>query len=137
MSKQSTNDKTILSLKKQIEEKKKALKTSEKFIPVTNCSVEIGDTRYNIHTLQITEVINLLVLLNTYKLSAEDLGMLEEFKISGYTVTEWITDLQTKRMILTRKAEENKLRAMEEKLHNLLSNEKKIELEIEEIASSL
>ena len=48
--------------------------------------------------------------------------MLEEFKISGYTVTEWITDLQTKRMILTRKAEENKLNNVKTILRDFIAN---------------
>jgi len=48
-----------------------------------------------------------------------------------------LTDIKAKLDFVSRKEEENKRKAMEAKLHQLLSNEKKIELEIDEIIKSL
>lgn len=131
------NDTVILTLKKQIEEKKNALKTTERFSPVTNCSIELDGMRYNIQVLDKEQLISMLVRLNSYRLSAVDLGVLSEYKISGFTLDNWLKDLNAKLMNVNRKVEENRLKVMEDRLHNLLSNEKKIELEIDEIASSI
>ncbi|MFB5758955.1 hypothetical protein [Paenibacillus medicaginis] len=133
----NNNDQKILELKKQIEEKKKRLKKSQKFIPITNCSIEIDSVRYNIQVLSREQIISMLVKLNAYAASAKDLGLLDEYMISGYGVQEWIDDLQSKLDFMSRKEEEQKLRAMETKLDKLLSDEKKVELEINEIESLL
>ena len=47
-----TNDELILQLKKQIEDKKKALRATEKFTPITNCSIELDGVRQNIQVLK-------------------------------------------------------------------------------------
>lgn len=137
MAKQNLNDKAILTLKKQIEEKKSALKTSERFSPVTNCSIEVDGNRLNIQVLSKEQLVNLLVKLNAYKMSATELGLLNEFIISGFSVTDWMKDLQSRLMNVNRTVELDKLKSLENRLHTLLSNDKKIELEIEEIASSI
>lgn len=49
----------------------------------------------------------------------------------------WMTDLQARLAYVDKKIEADKLRKMEEKLHRLLSVDKKVELEIEDIKSSL
>ena len=70
-------------------------------------------------------------------MSAEQLEVLDECNISGYNVSDWITDIKSKLEIVSYKAEENKLKVMETKLHELLSNEKKTELAIDEIEGML
>lgn len=131
------NDEKIMILKKQIEEKKEKLKKAEKFSPITNCSLEVDGVRHNINVLQKEQIVTLLVKLNTYAMSAKDLGILSDYNISGFNVEDWLTDLKAKLDNLSRKEEEMKLKAMEGKLHQLLSNDKKVELEIEEIESLL
>jgi hypothetical protein len=137
MTKQNVNDKTILVLKKQIEDKKSALKTSERFTPVTNCSLELDGNRVNIQVLSKEQIINFLVRLNAYRLAAKDLDLLGDYTICGYSVDDWMKDLKSRLMNVNRTAELDKLKSLENRLHTLLSNEKKIELEIEEIASSI
>jgi len=131
------NDKKIMELKKQITEKKTKLEGINRFVPITNCSIELDGQRYNLNTLQKEQLIPLMVRLNCYMLSAKDLGMLDDYKISGYKVGEWIIDIRTKLDILSRKDEEIKLKVMEAKLDKLLSDEKKTELELDEIADML
>jgi len=133
--KTETNDLKIMELKKQIEEKKIKLGKSQKFSPITNCSIEIDGERSNLQVLTKDKLILLMVKLNSYAISAKDLGV--EYIVSGYVVTDWITDIKSKLDFVSRKEEENKLKFMESKLHELLSNEKKVELEIDEIASFL
>jgi len=130
-----TNDSKIMELKKQIEDKKIKLGKSQKFTPVTNCSIEVDGIRVNIQVLTKDQLITLLVKLNSYAISAKDLEIY--FSVSGYDVSDWITDIKSKLDFVSRKEEENKLKIMESKLHQLLSNEKKVELEIDEIMKSL
>lgn len=131
----NVNDQKIMELKKQIEEKKNKIKKSQKFTPITNCSIEVDGQRYNLQVLTKEQLITLAVKLNSYAMSAKDLEL--DFSISGFEINDWITDVKAKLDFVSRKEEENKLKVMETKLHQLLSNEKKVELEIEEIMSSL
>ncbi|MNW54908.1 hypothetical protein D3C74_325330 [compost metagenome] len=131
------NDQKILKLKEQIEEKKKLVGKSKKFSPVTNCSIELDGVRHNLQVLTKEQLIQMLVKLNAYAASAKDLGYIDEYNISGYNVAEWIEDLKAKLDFINRRNEEQKLKAMETKLDKLLSDEKKVELEIGEIESLL
>ena len=131
------NDSKIMTLKAQILEKRDKLDKSRKFIPVTNCSIEVNGIRSNIQVLIKEQLILLLVKLNSYKISAKELSLLEEFMISGYKVEDWITDIKSRLEVVSRKDEERNLKIMEDRLSKLLSNEKKVELEIDEIANIL
>lgn len=131
------NDELILQLKKQIDEKKKSLKATERFQPITNCSIELDGIRSNIQVLTKEQLISLLVKLNSYRKSADELGMLNEYSIGGYSVDDWISDVKSKYLNLNRKEEQENLRQKELRLTQLLSGEKKVELELEEIANSL
>lgn len=133
----NNNDQKILELKKQIEEKKRKISKAQKFTPVTNCSIELDGTRYNIQVLAKDQIVALMVKLNAYAIAAKELELLNEYNISGYNVIDWINDLKAKLDFVCRKEEENKLKAMEAKLDRLLSDDKKVELEINEIESLL
>lgn len=133
----NVNDSKIMTLKAQIEEKRKKLDEIERFIPITNCSIEFNDNRYNLNVLQKEQLISLLVKLNYHRLSAQDLGLLDEYIISGYKLEDWITDIKGKLSVVSRKDEERKLKVLENKLDKMLSDDKKIELELDQIASIL
>lgn len=133
----NTNDQRILKLKEQIAEKKNSLNKSLRFSPITNCSIEVDGIRHNIQVLNREDLINLMVKLNSYMISAKELDMLDEYLISGYKVEDWITDIKSRIEILSSKDEERKLKIMEDKLLKLLSDGKKVELEIDEIESIL
>ena len=132
-----SNDTKILQLKKQIEEKKAALAKTERFTPITNCFLVFAGTEVNIQTLNKEQLLQILVQLNSLRLSAIDLDVLADYVISRYSVTDWMGDVKARLMNLNRQAELARLKVMEDKLHNLLSGDKKTELEIEEIANSL
>jgi len=135
--KQMTNDDKIMLLKSQIAEKKKGLKTKKKFSPLTNCSIELDGVRLNLQVLNREGLTHLLVKLNSYLLSAVDLGLDEEYVISGYLIDQWITDIKLKLEILKYEEEDRKLKVLESKLHVLLSSEKQVSLAIEEIESMI
>lgn len=131
------NDSKIMNLKVLIEEKKKVLKKSKQFSPITNCSIELDGTRYNIHVLSKEKLITLAVKLQSYMTAAKELELLDVYIISGYRVEEWISDIKSKLDVLIQREEEKKLKFMENKLNKLLSEDKKTELELSEIENIL
>lgn len=132
----SKNDDRILVLKKQIEEKKKELGKQPRFSPVTTCMFNYDGNRVNIHTLTSVKDINtMLVYFNIYAMSAENLGInCEDVCIDGYSVTDWMEDLNTKKAVVEYNEKKSQLNALEKKLDKLLSDDKKTELEIDAIA---
>lgn len=93
--------------------------------------------RINIQTLTKEQLISLLVKLNSYAVSAIELELLDQYVISGYNIADWIGDLKSKLEFINSKDEEQKLKMMESKLDKLLSDDKKVELELNEIANML
>ncbi len=132
----SKNDDRILELKEKIEEKKQELSgKNTRFVPVTNCIIELDGMTNNLHTCDSDKLALLLVKLNLYKKEAENLDI--DFVISGYSIDDWITDIKNKFDIIKTKAEIYNLKTMESKLDELLSEDKKTELEIDDIAALL
>lgn len=133
----SKNDDRILELKKQIDEKKKLLvDKNTRFVPETNCVLVMNKNSTNLNVCSDEELKLLLISLNAYLISAKELGM-DDFEISGYSVTSWIKDIKNKLEISNVKKQQSDLKAMEQKLDKLLSDDKKTELELDDIAALL
>lgn len=129
------NDERVLQLKEIIDKKKLELKGVKKFTPMTNCVLDLEGQKYNLNVLQLNDLQMLLVRLNMYLMSAKDLGI--NLEISGYNIAEWLTDIKCKIEIFEYKKKETDLKALETKLDKMLSDEKKTELELDEIAALL
>lgn len=133
----SKNDDRILELKKQIDAKKKSISERKiRFSPETNCILNMDGMTININVCSDDVLLLLLIRLNSYLMSAVDLGM-NDFEISGYSVTAWINDIKSKLDVSGLMKEEYDLKRMESRLNKLLSDDKKTELEIDEIAALL
>ena len=133
----SKNDDRILELKKQIEAKKKSISEKKiRFIPETNCVLNMDGMTINLNVCSDDALLLLLIRLNSYLMSAKDLNM-TDFEISGYNITDWIKDIKNKLEVYALRKEETNLKKLEKKLDMLLSEDKKTELEIDEIASLL
>lgn len=132
-----SNDTRILELKKKIEEKKEKVGKTVKFSPVTNCSLELHGIRYNIHAMTKEQLISVMSMLQSYAMASKTLNVNEAFTIGGYHVSDWIEDLKSKYEFVSRTDELKSLKVMEEKLVKLLSEGKKVELELDDIASLL
>ena len=110
------NDDRILELKKQVEDKKKEIASKKtRFAPMTNCILEMDGLTLNLNVLSESALFFLMVRLNSYRMSAADLG-LDKFEISGYDLNDWITDVKARLEVIATKREENNLKAMETKL---------------------
>lgn len=133
----NNNDLKVLELKRQIEKKREVMGEYKKFSPKTTCILELDGIKYNIHTLLKDQVIHLLIKLYAYKNIAEKLSLEEEYYLCGFNINDWIYDANGKLIDINYKNEIKKLSAMEQKLDKLLSDEKKVELELEDIANFL
>ncbi len=131
----SKNDERVLQLKEIISKKKEELKSFKRFAPLTNCVLDLEGQKYNLNVLQLNDLQLLLVRLNMYLISAKDLNI--ELEIAGYNISDWITDIKSKIEILEFKKKESELKTLELKLDRMLSDEKRTELELDEIALSL
>lgn len=128
------NDERVLQLKRLIETKRSELST-QRFIPITNCVLDMEDKKYNLNVLQESELRFLMIKLKAYAMAAEKLK--EEFVISGYDVNAWLADISGKLAVITDKKKRDELKTLETKLDKMLSDEKKTELELDEIAALL
>jgi uncharacterized Ntn-hydrolase superfamily protein len=135
----SKNDKRILDLQKKIDEKEKILEAAKKrFAPTTNCLLQMDGKSYNLHALSGEEVTLMLVRIHALVMAAKDMKLdPAEVKISGFTLNDWKADLEAKRASGNIAKETAALKAMKDKLHQLLSTDKKVELEIDDIEKSL
>lgn len=62
---------------------------------------------------------------------------IEDYKLDGFSLNDWMTDINNKLSIKNRKSEEEKLKKLESKLESMLSEDKKIELELNEISKMI
>jgi hypothetical protein len=133
------NDDRILLMRKQIAEKKEKIGKIGRFVAVTNLVLNLDGVTYNLNVLgsDKEKLQHLLIKVNSYFISAISLKLNDEALYSGYTLKEWMTDIQGKLEFLSKKEEEKKLAVMEAKLSKMLSDEKQIELELDEMASFL
>lgn len=133
----SKNDDRILELKKQIEIKKQDLsKRKARFVPETNCILDLDGNKYNLNVMNAGDLTFLIIKLNMFTMSADSLKLPHPI-ISGYTTDLWISDIRNKLDALNTKKEELELKQMEAKLDKMLSEDKKTELELDEIAALL
>ena len=130
------NDERIIELKAQIKKKKEEMaKNKSRFIPETNCLLVLDKVTYNLH---VENLPLLLLKLNMMAMSAKNLGMdISEIEISGYSLAQWITDIKNNMEVQVWKQEKRKLDVLEKQLTTLLSDDKKTELEIDNIAALL
>lgn len=132
-----TNDERILELRKQINEKEKEVGRVMPFSPITNCNLELDGMRYNLHAMTKEQLVSTMVKLQSYLISAKTLDVSDELTFSGYHVSNWIEDMQSKFLNFKKADELKKLKVMKNKLDELLSDGKRTELELDDIALML
>jgi hypothetical protein len=133
------NDDRILQLKQKVQEKKDELAgKAVKFAPVTTMSLELDGVRHNLHVVDGSTLVLLACKLQSIKTSAVELEFpLEAVMLSGFPIDAWLTDIKARLNAIQIKAKQAELNQLESKLKTLLSNDKKTELELDEIAAML
>lgn len=131
------NDQVILNLKKEIETKKKHLAKIEKFNPVTHCNLEMEGIRVNIHVATKQQLMYYIAKIKSLDMAFTEVFPDETLTIAGYSATEWLSDLTAKFNHLSVSLEKERLQKLELQLHNLLSVDTKVELEIENLKAQI
>ncbi|MGL5327678.1 MAG: hypothetical protein ACRDD7_00325 [Peptostreptococcaceae bacterium] len=132
----SVNDNKILKLKEEIKKKKEEISKTKTLKYVTNGVITVDGEVYNLNVKPTNDLLLLLSKLAAYKNSIVEFD-LGELIVGGYTISEWIEDIVARIKFNKVKEEETKLKSMEQLLDRRLSEEKKIEIELDEIANML
>lgn len=130
------NDDAIMQLKARVNKKREELSAmTDRVYPVTNCLLVLDKVTFNLH-VDASEM--LLIRLNTYYMSARDLGLdADQVLLSGFTLNQWMQDIRGFIQVQKYREEKKKLNELEKKLDALLSDDKRTELEIGKIAAIL
>lgn len=135
-----SNDEMILKLKEQIANRKAEFdKLPKNFVAETSC-IYIDDSgeKFNLRVMNVDQLIPLRVKLHMYEMSAMDLEIsINDFTVSGFTVDKWMHDIQGRLDEIKRRDAEKDLKADEKLLDSLLSEDKKTELALKDIAARL
>jgi hypothetical protein len=136
-------DETIKKLFNVIQVKKAEIEKLDKPSWITNCSFPLkSGGNMNLHTItdleKIVEVYASIISDDkAFAEASKDLGCNYNFKIAGYTVEEWKSDLKTRFDKLQIKSKQSELANLEKRLDQLVSPEMKRQLELEEIEKML
>ncbi len=132
------NDEKILKLQEQIEKAEEEALALKKASYITNCIIVIDSEKYNLHVLDEEALTMLLIKINGYKLSAQDLKLdLDEIRFGKYKLVEWMEDVQTRIKIEKNNKYLKELKEAKETLNSLLSKDKKTEMKLAEIEKLL
>lgn len=129
------NDETVLQLKRKLDKKRDELASMKPFVPETNLVLELEGLKTNLNVLDEDSLKRLKIKLHLYEMSMKDLELY--LPISGYRIDQWMHDIDGKIETVSRKNKEKELKQLEAKLDKLLSDDKKVELELQEIAGLL
>ena len=133
------NDEMILQLKKKVEEQKVELAKLPRTLQSETSTVFRQDAEnLNLRVMSAEQLKLLKVKLHTYVMAAADLEIgIDEFTISGFSIDKWMHDIDMQISVLTRAEKEKKLKETEAALNRMLSDDKRTELELQELAKML
>jgi hypothetical protein len=130
---QNKNDERILKMRETVATKKKELELLAKPSYETNLSLVIQGERYNLNVASKAVLLSLLMDLVIMKVASEREELLKDFELSGFKIEQWIADIKTKLKMLDKRTKEQELKVLEDKLLTMLSEDKKIDLELDEL----
>lgn len=140
------NDDVIKDLLATIETQTTALGKAPRGTWLTNgvfkYNPEQGSRYFNINVVQDFTVIAhamgfLMSRCRSFVEGCEELGIKAEFKWDGYYVEEWKTDFKMRISMIEYAKKKKMLEATKAKLHTLVSEKTRTELELVEIAKAL
>lgn len=129
-------DELIESLLKQVESKKAGLERIRNPQFKTNLSLPIFGARINLNAASEEDLISALGLLYSM-VSMKDYYPETDFKYHGFSIADWRSDIILKLDQKKFQAKNAELREIEKKLQDLISEDKKKEIELEKIKKLL
>ena len=107
----------------------------------TNCSFLLNDSHINLQTVRTSGIVSMVSYLlqqrEAEKKACELLNIEFRDKIHNYSYDAWLEDCQKRASYLHIREQENQLNALESKLNQLVSPDKRRELELELLAKSI
>ena len=129
------NDKKIKELKTQVQNKLDNLpKISKDF--KTNLVLEFRDNTYNLNVLPVNALQERLIQLYLYQ-TAIDALHITDYTIAGYSVQDWVDDIQKLLEIHEVNKKNKELKASLTKLDTLMSDAAKTEEFLDDLADML
>lgn len=136
MARKLSNDELILLKEKEINILLENIKKAKKgFVPLTNLSLEWNNQRYNLNVLPKETLLYLSWQLSSFNDFLKDNRDL--FKISGFSLSDWISDLENQFKKLNLRHEEERLSNLQNKLKDLLTKDKKDEILITDLINQI
>lgn len=136
-------DKEIQELTKKIEEKKQALDRVKRYSYDTHMALNINATNYNLHTIDdvsllISLIANLELNEKTFKDTIKKHNLPDiSYKHQSYDVVDWVGDILARIKKINSIKEARELTQMQAVLNELLSQDFKTELRLEEIKKKI
>ena len=130
-------DKEILLLKKEVADRKAALKVTDGFRNKTNLILPFFGQRHNLNVISAGELMILLAQLLCYPANLKSIGIDEEIELGGFSIDDWIHDLKGRYDLLLRRKKEDELHVFEQRLNDLLSDDFKKEEEFENLVNQI
>lgn len=135
------NDNKIFELQKKVEEAKENLKKrvdESKHIPITSCKFNFFGQDVNIHTLNKSTCLKYFSILANMRTTLINCGIDPNIiDYEGYSISDIAEDLYRRYRMLDYKEEEEKLKNLESRLIELLSNDARVEMEIDNLSKML
>lgn len=139
-------DQKTLDLIQEVARRKQEIAKAERPNWITNCSFsfEEGSSKtVNLHVCQdVRQMITIAAFLReseiSYNAAAQELGVdAPPFTWSGFSVSDWLSDIRTRINRIQIDSKKKKLAALEERLNKIISPELRAEMELEAIAAEL
>lgn len=132
------NDERILKLLEQIKLKEEKIEKYKKFEPKTNCMLILDKETLNINTLDKYSLKLLACKIaslhngESYLFQSGLFDLETELTtINGFELKVWLIDISNKLKSIEIKEEKLKLNQMKSKLENMVSDDKKVEMELD------
>lgn len=138
-------DKQIEELQAIVLQQKEEIAKTEKLSWITNCSFSYDKNSANRLNLQVINDIEELISILSFLISKEkdhkaatDILELEHpFKWMGYSLKDWQTDIKSRVHKIKISDKKKKLEVLQTKLNNLVSEERREEIELDNIKKEL
>ena len=136
------NDLRIKELQQKIQEQEANLSEKHKYKYATNSVLNLDNTTYNLHVLNLSSLLDLTTKLFNYEASftkAKEYLKLTDYscELDGYPIEDWLQDIKARVEILKWQAKKDNLKFAKARLKQLLSEEAKVADTLDEIAKDI
>jgi len=137
-----SNDDKIKDLIKVVAEKRKSMGARPRISLKTNGVLRIGDSHSNLNIINDIPVLldicsSLVRQKESFETAAQLLDVGNQFSCNGYSFSDWLDDFKARVTLIKWEEKKKELVKLENQLSNLVSEEAKTEMELEEIAEAL